>query len=702
MPCRQSALWRFALLAAACDALRLAPSPVRRRAIAPLSAAKAADVSSVETAPPHAKIRNFAIIAHIDHGKSTLADRMLEMTGTVAGRDMQAQLLDSMDLERERGITIKLNAARMSFEAEDGETYILNLIDTPGHVDFSYEVSRSLAACEGALLVVDAAQGVQAQTLANVYLALENDLEIIPVLNKIDLPAAEPERVAEEIESTIGLDCTDAVLASAKSGLGIQEVLEAIVQRVPPPPDPEDDDAKNPTRALIFDSKFDAYQGVITYFRVVDGPGIAKGDRVKFVASGVTHDVTEIGVMCPDRVPVAGRRLQRGEVGYFCAGIKSVEDARVGDTVTVVKSAGVAATASQSRDVAALPGYAEATPMVYSGLFPVDADQYEALRDALSKLKLNDAALRYEAENSPAMGFGFRCGFLGLLHMEIVQERLEREYDVDLVITAPAVVYKVVQPGPDSADIVAKLERGEALAESAIEDQDDESIDEAARVLVVDNPSRMPDRDRNSHTLEPFVNLEVIAPTEYTGALMELAQERRGELVDMKYLTPTRTTIIYNMPLAEVITDFFDQVKSRTRGYASMEYSITGYRESPLVRMDVKINGDLAPPLSTVVHEADAQSSGKVLVRKLKEFIPRQMFKVPIQACVGAGVVASVQLSAMRKDVLAKCYGGDISRKKKLLQKQAKGKKRMKAMGKVNVPQEAFMAVLNLRDSGGD
>ncbi|KAH8056316.1 hypothetical protein JL722_7621 [Aureococcus anophagefferens] len=555
------------LLATACHALRVAPSAVRRpRALAPLSAAKTADVSDVETAPPHAKIRNFAIIAHIDHGKSTLADRMLEVTGTVAGRDMQAQLLDSMDLERERGITIKLNAARMSFEAADGETYILNLIDTPGHVDFSYEVSRSLAACEGALLVVDAAQGVQAQTLANVYLALENDLEIIPVLNKIDLPAAEPERVAEEIESTIGLDCTDAVLASAKSGLGIQEVLEAIVQRVPPPPDPEDDDAKSPTRALIFDSKFDAYQG---------------GDRVKFVASGVTHDVTEIGVMCPDRVPVAGRRLQRGEVGYFCAGIKSVEDARVGDTVTVVKSAGVAATASQSRDVAALPGYAEATPMVYSGLFPVDADQYEALRDALSKLKLNDAALRYEAENSPAMGFGFRCGFLGLLHMEIVQERLEREYDVDLVITAPSVVYKVVQPGPDAADIVAKLERGEALAESAIEDQDDESVDEAARVLVVDNPSRMPDRDRNSHTLEPFVNLEVIAPTEYTGALMELAQERRGELVDMKYLTPTRTTIIYNMPLAEVITDFFDQVKSRTRGYASMEYSITGYRESP-------------------------------------------------------------------------------------------------------------------------
>mmetsp|Transcript_24175 Transcript_24175/g.72515 ORF Transcript_24175/g.72515 Transcript_24175/m.72515 type:complete len:687 (+) Transcript_24175:99-2159(+) len=643
---------------------------------------------------PAERIRNFAIIAHIDHGKSTLADRMLEMTNTVASRDMQAQLLDSMDLERERGITIKLNAARMAYEGADGLTYILNLIDTPGHVDFSYEVSRSLAACEGALLVVDAAQGVQAQTLANVYLALENDLEIVPVLNKVDLPAAEPERVAEEIESTIGLDCTDAILASAKSGLGVDEVLQAVVDRVPPP---AADGAEAATRCLIFDSKFDAYQGVITYFRVVDGFGIAKGDRVKFLATGKTHEVTEIGVMSPDRVPVADRRLLPGEVGYFVASIKSVDDARVGDTVTVVKSKSQENAQQLAESVKPLPGYAEATPMVFAGVFPTDADQYESLRDALGKLKLNDAALRYEAENSPAMGFGFRCGFLGLLHMEIVQERLEREYDVDLVITAPSVVYKVVPRQKNSEDIVAKVQAGETLEEADIN-----AGEEEATVLIVDNPSRMPDKDRQQHTLEPYVRLEVIAPTEYTGALMDLANERRGELVDMKYLTPTRTTIIYQMPLAEVITDFFDQVKSRTRGFASMEYALSGYRESPLVRLDVKINGEPATPLSTVVHEADAQSAGKVLVRKLKEFIPRQMFKVPIQACVGTNIVASVQLSAMRKDVLAKCYGGDISRKKKLLQKQAKGKKRMKAMGKVNVPQEAFMAVLNLRDAGGE
>jgi len=635
----------------------------------------------VDTAPDASRIRNFAIIAHIDHGKSTLADRMLELTNTVAGRDMQAQLLDTMDLERERGITIKLNAARMDYIAEDGEAYVLNLIDTPGHVDFSYEVSRSLAACEGALLVVDAAQGVQAQTLANVYLALENDLEIVPVLNKVDLPAAEPERVAEEIEATIGLDCTDAVLASAKSGLGVRAVLEAIVKKIPPPP-PSD---AAETRCLIFDSTYDAYQGVVTYFRVVDGPGIAKGDRVKFLQSGKTHEVTELGVMRPDRVPVPGRRLVPGEVGYFCAGIKSVDDARVGDTVTVVDARRL------QLAVDPLPGYAEATPMVYSGLFPVDADQYESLRDALGKLKLNDAALRYEAENSPAMGFGFRCGFLGLLHMEIVQERLEREYDVDLVITAPAVVYKVVKAGEGSDVIVAALEGNDADALAAAGED---------AVLVVDNPSRMPDRDRSTRTLEPFVKLEVIAPTEYTGALMDLAQGRRGELVDMKYLTPTRTTIVYDMPLAEVITDFFDQVKSRTRGYASMEYAITGYRESPLVRLDVLINKELAAPLSTVVHEDDAHAAGKVLVRKLKEFIPRQLFKIPIQAAIGASIVASVQISAMSKDVTAKCYGGDISRKKKLLQKQAKGKKRMKAMGKVTVPQEAFMAVLNLRDAG--
>ncbi|KAJ8604816.1 hypothetical protein CTAYLR_001013 [Chrysophaeum taylorii] len=638
---------------------------------------------ALETAPEVSKIRNFAIIAHIDHGKSTLADRMLEMTKTVAMRDMQAQLLDSMDLERERGITIKLNSARMTYQARDGERYILNMFDSPGHVDFSYEVSRSLAACEGALLIVDAAQGVQAQTLANVYLALENDLEIIPVLNKIDLPAAEPDRVAEEIETTIGLDCSDAVPCSAKSGLGVDEVLEAIVARVPPPRNQPEASSSGPTRALIFDSVFDAFRGVIVYFRVIDGPGIKKGDRVKFLASGKAYDATEVGVMTPARIPVTERALGPGEVGYLCAAIKQVDDARVGDTITVLRRG---LSNSDEDGVEALPGYAEATPMVYAGVFPVDADQYGPLRDALGKLKLNDAALRYETENSPAMGFGFRCGFLGLLHMEIVQERLEREYDLDLVITAPAVVYKVVPAGPEAAELVDKI----------LNDEEDE------RIVSVDNPSRMPDKERNQRVLEPYVKLEIIAPTDFTGALIELAQERRGELVDVKYLTQTRTTIVYDIPLAEVITDFFDQVKSRTRGFASMEYAISGYRESPLVRLDVKINGEIAPPLSTVVHEADAQAAGKVLVRKLKDFIPRQLFKIPIQACVGVQPVASVQISALRKDVLAKCYGGDISRKKKLLQKQAKGKKRMKQMGKVSVPQEAFMSVLNLRDADGD
>lgn len=663
------------------------PAPHERRTRVAATTEEEASLF-LDTAPPRERIRNFAIIAHIDHGKSTLADRMLELTETVAKRDMQAQLLDSMDLERERGITIKLNAARMSYVSDDGECYILNLIDTPGHVDFAYEVSRSLAACDGALLVVDAAQGVQAQTLANVYLALENDLEIVPVLNKIDLPAADPDRVAEEIESTIGLDCSDAVLASAKSGLGVRDVLEAIVHRIPPP----SIEVKNErTRALIFDSVFDAYKGVIVFFRVVDGRGIAKGDRVKFLASSKTYDITEVGVMTPARVPVVDRPLCVGEVGYLCASIKQVDDARVGDTITVV-SRGPGASAEE--DPEPLPGYAEATPMVYAGLFPVEADQYEPLRDALGKLKLNDAALRYEAENSPAMGFGFRCGFLGLLHMEIVQERLEREYDIDLVITAPAVVYKVIPHAHQRDDGIQSVI--EDMRTSTTADVDDE------RIIVVDNPSRMPDKDRQSRTLEPFVRLEVIAPSEYTGALIELSQERRGELVDMKYLTPTRTTIIYDIPLAEVITDFFDQVKSRTRGFASMEYAITGYRESPLVRMDVMINGEIATPLSTVVHEDDAQACGKVLVRKLREFIPRQLFKIPIQAAVGSNIVASVQIPAMRKDVLAKCYGGDISRKKKLLQKQAKGKKRMKQMGKVSVPQEAFMSVLNLRDSDSD
>lgn len=615
-------------------------------------------------------IRNFSIIAHIDHGKSTLADRLLEQTETVASRDMEAQLLDSMDIERERGITIKLQAARVRHKSKvDGKVYTLNLIDTPGHVDFSYEVSRSLAACEGALLVVDASQGIEAQTLANVYLALENDLEIIPVLNKIDLPAAEPERVAEEIETTIGLDTSDIVLASAKAGIGIDDILESIIEKVPPP----SASTGGPFRALIFDSLFDAYRGVIVFFRVVDGE-VKKGDKVRFLASKAEHEVTEVGIMEPNQVPV--KSLRAGEVGYICGSIKDVQDARVGDTITLSSEYKAAAAALQNSDedgshpIEPLPGYADSIPMVYCGLFPVDADQYESLRDALGKLRLNDAALSYEPETSGAMGFGFRCGFLGLLHMEIVQERLQREYDIDLIVTAPSVVYKV-QEG-----------FGDKMVET-----------------IVDAPSKMPDIGRNERTLEPYVRMEILTPSEYNGAIIELGQERRGILKDIKFLTPTRSTIEYELPLAEVITDFFDQLKSRTKGYASMEYSLIEYRESDLVRLDVKINYEDAPPLATIVHRDAAQTVGRKLVGSLKELIPRQMFKVPIQSCIGVKVIASASISPMRKDVLAKCYGGDLSRKKKLLNKQAKGKKRMKAMGKVNVPQEAFMAVLKLDKS---
>lgn len=621
------------------------------------------------------KIRNFSIIAHIDHGKSTLADRLLEMTDTVSSRDMESQLLDNMDIERERGITIKLQSARVMYTSKkDGETYTLNLIDTPGHVDFSYEVSRSLAACEGALLVVDASQGIEAQTLANVYLALENDLEIIPVLNKIDLPAADPDRVAEEIEDTIGLDCTDIIHASAKAGIGIDDILEAVIKLVPPPVEPEPD---SPFRALIFDSYYDPYRGVVVFFRVVDGE-VKKGEKIRFLASGAEHDVTEVGVMQPHQVPVTS--LRAGEVGYVCGSIKDVQDARVGDTITLSSDYKTAANEISKENgnkpiteiegavpITPLDGYAESTPMVYCGLFPVDADDYENLRDSLSKLMLNDAALKYEPETSSAMGFGFRCGFLGLLHMEIVQERLSREYDIDLIVTAPSVVYKVVE--------------GEGAKE---------------KVTIVDSPSKMPDLTRDIKALEPFVKMEILTPSEYNGPIIELGQERRGILKDIKYLTPTRSTIIYEIPLAEVITDFFDQLKSRTKGYASMEYSIIDYRESDLTRLDVKINYEDASPLACIVHKDQAQGVGRLLVAKLKELIPRQMFKVPIQACIGVKVIASQSISPMRKDVLAKCYGGDISRKKKLLQKQAKGKKRMKTMGKVNVPQEAFMAVIKL------
>jgi GTP-binding protein LepA len=596
---------------------------------------------------PANRIRNFSIIAHIDHGKSTLADRLLQFTGTVEQRQMKEQFLDNMDLERERGITIKLQAARMNYQAQDGEAYVLNLIDTPGHVDFSYEVSRSLAACEGALLVVDASQGVEAQTLANVYLALEHNLEIIPVLNKIDLPGADPDRVIGEIEEIIGLDCSGAILASAKEGIGIEEILEAIVKRVPPPRDK----LHEPLRALIFDSYYDSYRGVIVYFRVMDG-NVKTGDRIHLMASGKEYEIDEVGILAPTQKPV--QQLHAGEVGYLAASIRAVADARVGDTITL----------ANAKAKVALPGYTEANPMVFCGMFPIDADQFEDLREALSKLELNDAALHYEPETSSAMGFGFRCGFLGLLHMEIVQERLEREYNLDLIITAPSVVYQVT------------TNKGE--------------------VLMIDNPSRLPGPNDREKIEEPYVKVEMITPEVYVGTLMELSQNRRGIFKDMKYLAQGRTTITYELPLAEVVTDFFDQMKSRSRGYASMEYHVIEYRENPLVRLDIMINGDPVDSLAMIVHRDKAYALGRSMAEKLKELIPRHQFKVPIQATIGSKVIASEQIPALRKDVLAKCYGGDISRKKKLLQKQAKGKKRMKSVGTVDVPQEAFMAVLRL------
>lgn len=596
---------------------------------------------------PISRLRNFCIIAHIDHGKSTLADRLLQDTGTVSKRDMQEQYLDNMDLERERGITIKLQAARMNYQTEGGDSYVLNLIDTPGHVDFSYEVSRSLQACEGALLVVDASQGVEAQTLANVYLALENDLEIIPVLNKIDLPGSDPERIKKEIEDIIGLDSSKAIACSAKSGVGIPDILQAVVDRIPSPKE----HSESKTKALIFDSYYDIYRGVIVYFRVISGQ-ISIKDKVLLMASKKSYELDEIGVMAPNQCKVT--ELHAGEVGYLAASIKAVSDARVGDTITLL---------NEPADEP-LPGYTEAKPMVFCGLFPTDADQYPDLREALEKLQLSDAALQYEPETSSAMGFGFRCGFLGLLHMEIVQERLEREYDLDLIVTAPSVVYKV------------NMLVGEEL--------------------MIDNPATLPDPQKRDSIEEPYVRIEIYAPNEYNGTLMGLCQERRGDFIDMKYITTDRVTLIYEMPLAEVVTDFFDQMKSRTKGYASMEYHLIGYRRNDLVRLDVLINSEKADPLTTIVHRDKAYSVGKSLVEKLKELIPRQQFKIPLQASIGSRIIASESISAMRKDVLAKCYGGDISRKKKLLQKQAKGKKRMKAMGKVDVPQEAFMAVLKL------
>ncbi|XP_019416769.1 PREDICTED: translation factor GUF1 homolog, chloroplastic [Lupinus angustifolius] len=595
---------------------------------------------------PVSNIRNFSIIAHIDHGKSTLADKLLQVTGTVPQREMKEQFLDNMDLERERGITIKLQAARMRYVFEN-EPYCLNLIDTPGHVDFSYEVSRSLAACEGALLVVDASQGVEAQTLANVYLALENNLEIIPVLNKIDLPGAEPDRVIKEIEEVVGLDCSNAILCSAKEGVGIIDILNAIAARIPPPANT----SERPLRALIFDSYYDPYRGVIVYFRVVDGT-IKKGDRVYFMASGKDYFADEIGVLSPNQLQVD--ELYAGEVGYLSASIRTVADARVGDTITHY---------GRKADNS-LPGYEEATPMVFCGLFPVDADQFPDLRDALEKLQLNDAALKFEPETSSAMGFGFRCGFLGLLHMEIVQERLEREYNLSLITTAPSVVYKVNCVNGDTVEC--------------------------------SNPSALPEPAKRKSIEEPIVKIEMLTPKDYIGSLMELAQDRRAKFKEMKFITEIRASLTYELPLAEMVGDFFDQLKSRSKGYASMEYTFIGYKESELIKLDILINGDHVDPLATIVHRDKAYSVGRALTLKLKELIPRQMFKVPIQATIGSKVIASETISAIRKDVLAKCYGGDITRKKKLLRKQAEGKKRMKSIGKVDVPQEAFMAVLKL------
>ncbi|MDU1028204.1 MAG: translation elongation factor 4 [Clostridiales bacterium] len=596
------------------------------------------------------KIRNFCIIAHIDHGKSTLADRLLEATGTVSEREMQAQLLDNMELERERGITIKLQTVRLNYTAKDGQEYVLNLIDTPGHVDFTYEVSRSLAACEGALLVVDAAQGIEAQTLANVYLAIEHDLEIIPVINKIDLPSADPEAVKEEIEEVIGLDAEDAILCSAKTGEGIQDILEAIVARIPAP----EGDREAPVRALIFDSFYDAYRGAIAYVCVKEGT-LHDHDRIFMMAGQKSFDVTELGVHVPGEKKV--RALAAGEVGYVAASMKEVADTRVGDTITT----------TDRPAEAALPGYQKATPMVYCGLYPVDNEQYPELKDALIKLSLNDAALEYEPETSQALGFGFRCGFLGMLHMEIIQERLEREYNLDLITTAPSVIYHVY------------------LTDGSM--------------VQVDNPALMPTPQKIDHIEEPFARVQVMVPSDYVGPVMELGQERRGRFKDMQFTGKTRATVIYDMPLGEIVFDFFDQLKTRTRGYASLEYELGDYEASQLVKLDVLVNGEVVDALSCIVHRDKAYHRGRALAAKLKELLPRQQFEVPIQAAIGNKVIARETVKALRKNVLDKCYGGDISRKRKLLEKQKEGKKRMKQVGNVEIPQEAFMAVLSLNDT---
>ena len=596
------------------------------------------------------KIRNFCIVAHIDHGKSTLADRLLELTGEVSERDMEEQLLDNMDLERERGITIKAHAVTLKYKRDDGEIYTLNLIDTPGHVDFNYEVSRSLAACEGAILIVDASQGIEAQTLANTYLAIDHDLEVVPVINKIDLPSAQPEMVINEIEDVIGIPAEDAPQVSAKTGLNVESVLEEIVEKIPSPTG----DENAPLKALIFDSYYDSYKGVIVYVRIKEGT-VKPGDRIRMMATGAEFDVVEVGVMHPAGL-VPNKGLAAGDVGYIAASIKNIQDTRVGDTITTVKNAAAEP----------LPGYKKVNPMVYSGIYPADGAQYEDLKDALAKLQLNDAALMFEPETSVALGFGFRCGFLGLLHMEIIQERLEREYNHDLVTTAPSVIYKVYKTNGE--------------------------------MVWVDNPTNLPDPAEIDYMEEPMVKATIMVPKDYVGNVMELCQERRGIYKDMTYMDASRAEIFYELPLNEIIYDFFDALKSRTKGYASFDYELCGYTRSNLVKLDILLNGEMVDALSFIVHKDSAYSRGRKMAEKLKEAIPRQLFEVPIQAAVGSKIIARETVRAMRKDVLAKCYGGDITRKKKLLEKQKEGKKRMRQVGSVEVPQEAFMSVLKLDD----
>ena len=596
------------------------------------------------------KIRNFCIVAHIDHGKSTLADRLLELTGEVSERDMEEQLLDNMDLERERGITIKAHAVTLKYKRDDGEIYTLNLIDTPGHVDFNYEVSRSLAACEGAILIVDASQGIEAQTLANTYLAIDHDLEVVPVINKIDLPSEQPEMVINEIENVIGIPAEDAPQVSAKTGLNVESVLEEIVEKIPSPTC----DENAPLKALIFDSYYVSYKGVIVYVRIKEGT-VKPGDRIRMMATGAEFDVVEVGVMHPAGL-VPNKGLAAGDVGYIAASIKNIQDTRVGDTITTVKNAAAEP----------LPGYKKVNPMVYSGIYPADGAQYEDLKDALSKLQLNDAALMFEPETSVALGFGFRCGFLGLLHMEIIQERLEREYNLDLVTTAPSVIYKVYKTNGE--------------------------------MVWVDNPTNLPDPAEIDYMEEPMVKATIMVPKDYVGNVMELCQERRGIYKDMTYMDASRAEIFYELPLNEIIYDFFDALKSRTKGYASFDYELCGYTRSNLVKLDILLNGEMVDALSFIVHKDSAYSRGRKMAEKLKEAIPRQLFEVPIQAAVGSKIIARETVRAMRKDVLAKCYGGDITRKKKLLEKQKEGKKRMRQVGSVEVPQEAFMSVLKLDD----